>query len=68
MGLQELLLGEVIPLVGNIKLLQGRFLRSKTRINFLYPITRLYEQGADNKRIGQYVKELESMGKRCGGG
>ena len=52
MGLQELLLGEVAYTLGkNIKLLQGRFLRSKTRINFLDRITRLYEQGADCKRI-----------------
>ena len=34
----------------------GLSIAPQTRINFLDRITRLYEQGADNKRIGQYVR------------
>ena len=35
---------------------KGLSIAPKTLANFLDSITRLYEQGADSKRIGQYVR------------
>ena len=35
---------------------KGLSIAPKTLANFLDRITRLYEQGADGKRIGQYVR------------
>ena len=35
---------------------KGLSLAPKTLANFLERITQLYEQGADNRRIGQYVR------------
>jgi len=35
---------------------KGLSIAPKTLANFLDRITRLYEQGADHRRIGQYVR------------
>ena len=37
---------------------KGLSIAPKTLANFLERITQLYEQGADHRRTGQYVKEL----------
>ena len=48
--------GQIISFLGYSFEPKGLSIAPKTLANFLESITQLYEQGADGKRIGQYVR------------